>query len=93
VTVLLVIFTVWALVTLGYLLGWWERGRMECNAQLLSYRPGDIVVFQTDRRVPRDVFERLREQLRQQLRDEEARILVLEAGLKFETIVETHDRS
>lgn len=45
------------------------------------FMPGDIVVFQTDRRVPRDQFEKIKAQVRSQF-PPGTKILFLESGIK-----------
>lgn len=63
------------------------------SVRRLDVEPGDVLVFQCERRVPRDVFIKLRDQLRERFAEMNppVQLIVLEAGLKLEAVVRSED--
>lgn len=61
------------------------------DVKRLDIRPGDTLVFTTERRIPRDVLKKLQAQLRERFADEHVKPIILEGGLTLSHVLREED--
>jgi hypothetical protein len=72
-----------------------EDQRLAPRVEVIDVRPGDTLFFQFPNRVPRDVFERLKAQIKTQYGDASPsmKVIVLESGTSVGVIREKEDEA
>lgn len=63
------------------------RAAPEVRIAVTEVRAGDTIVVQCERRVPRDVFEKLNRQIQARFAEQDVKVIVLEAGLDLKAVL------